>query len=45
MFRFIENLFIYFNITGVKKIVSYIKEFVTQRFVISRYNSALGNNN
>ena len=45
MFRFIENLFIYFTITRVKKIVSYIKEFVTQRFVISRYNSALVNNN
>ena len=30
--------FIYFTITGVKKVVSYIKDFVMQRFVISRFH-------
>ena len=30
--------FVYFTITGVKKVVSYIEDFVTQRFVISRFH-------
>ena len=35
--RYIKVLFhIYFAITGVKKIVRYIKDFVIQRFVIDR---------
>ena len=37
-FRYIEVLSIYFNITGVKKIVRYTKDFVIQRFVISKFH-------
>ena len=44
-FRFIEILSIYFTVTDVKKIASHIKEFVIQRFVISRFHSAVVNNN
>ena len=30
--------FVYFTITGVKKVVSYIEDFVTQGFVVSRFH-------
>ena len=38
MFRYMEVLlFIYFTITGVKKIFRYTEDLVIQRFVISRF--------
>ena len=37
-FRYMEVLlFIYFTITGVKKIFRYTEDLVIQRFVISRF--------
>ena len=34
--RYIEVVFIYFTVSGVKKIVGYTEVFVIKRFVISR---------
>ena len=31
-------MYMYFSITGVKKIISFIKNFVLLRFVISRFH-------
>ena len=36
-FRYMEVLFIYFTITGVKEIFRYTEDLVIQRFVISRF--------
>ena len=37
--RYISRFFfIYFTVTGVKKIVRYTKDFIIQRFVISRFH-------
>lgn len=33
-----QGFFSYIDITGVKKIVHYINDFVIQRFVISRFH-------
>ena len=40
-FRYIEVLFQYFTVTGVKKIVRFIENFVIQVFVKSRFHCIL----